>query len=65
MKIRIRSKKNEVGNGNKKIVVELTVEITPDDVRDALPGRAQADFLHNFGEDVFEAIHNFKPYGRL
>ncbi len=65
MKIRVRSKKNESENGQPKMVAELIIELTPDDVRDALPGRAQDDFYRNFGEDVLDAIQKFKPYKRV
>lgn len=65
MKIRVRSKKNDTENGQPKMVAELVIELTPDDVRDALPGRAQEDFYRNFGEDVIDAIQNYKPYKRV
>ena len=65
MKIKVRSKTQAVENGQPKIVAELIVELTPDDVRDASPGRMQEDFYRNFGEDVIEAIHTFKAYKRI
>jgi hypothetical protein len=65
MKIRVRSKKTETEAGKPKIVAELTVELTADDVRDAAPGRATEDFYRNFGEDIIEAIHTFKAYKRI
>lgn len=65
MKIRVKSKQTATDAGQQKLVAELTVELTPDDVRDALPGRAQEDFYRNFGEDIIEAIQNYKPYKRV
>lgn len=65
MKILVRSKKNDTESGHPKLVAELTIELTPDDVRDALPGRLQDDFYRNFGEDIIEAIQNYKPYKRV
>ena len=65
MKIKVKGKQTVTEAGQPKLVAELTIELTPDDVRDALPGRAQEDFYRNFGEDIIEAIQNYKPYGRV
>ena len=64
MKIRVKAKQTLQEGSQPKLVAEITVEMTPDDVRDALPGRAQEDFYRNFGEEIIEAIQNYKPYGR-
>jgi hypothetical protein len=65
MKIRVKSKQTTEEGGQPKVVAEIVIELTPDDVRDALPGRAQEDFYRNFGEDIIEEIQKFKPYKRV
>jgi hypothetical protein len=65
MKIKVNGKQTVEEGGHPKLVAEISIELTPDDVRDALPGRAQEDFYRNFGEDIIEAIQKYKPYKRV
>lgn len=65
MKIKVRNRTSVKEGGQQKIVAELVIELTPDDVKEATPGRMTEDFYRNFGEDIIEAIHQYKPYGRI
>lgn len=65
MKIRVKSKTTVMEGGQPKVIAELTIELSPEDVKDAAPGRMTEDFYRNFGEDVIEAIHTYKPYKRI
>lgn len=64
MKIRVRSKTTTKENSEPKIVAEITIELSPADVRDAT-GSGLANFYQAFGEEIIEAIQNYKPYKRI
>lgn len=64
MKIRVREKTTTTEGSQPKIVAELTIELTPEDVQDAT-GSGLGTFYQHLGEDIMEAIQKYKPYKRV
>lgn len=65
MRIRVTKKTTVKEKGQPKIVAEITIELEPADVQDSAVAGGLDVFYRNFGEDIIDEIHKFKPYKRL